>query len=72
RRYGEGGFAMMRLVSIPGGFTTPEARQEVEEFFNSHPTPAATRTIQQSLERIDLNVRWLERNREDMAAWFGE
>ncbi len=71
RRYGEGGFAMMRLVSVAGGFTTPEARQEVEEFFQSHPTPAATRTIQQSLERIDLNVRWLERNREDMAAWFG-
>ena len=71
RRYGDGGFAMMRLASITGGFTTPEARQDVEEFFKSHPTPSATRTIQQSLERIDLNVRWLERNREDMANWFG-
>ena len=61
---------MMRLASITGGFTTPEARQEVEEFFKSHPTPSATRTIQQSLERIDLNVRWLERNRQDMGNWF--
>ena len=71
RRYGSGGFAMMRLVSITGGFTTPEARRDVEEFFKSHPTPAATRTIRQSLERIDLNIRWLERNRGDLAKWFG-
>ena len=71
RRYGEGGFAMMRLVSITGGFTTPEARQDEEEFFKVHSAPAATRTIQQSLERVDLNIRWLERNRGDMANWFG-
>ena len=71
RRYGSGGFAMMRLVSITGGFTTPEARRDVEGFFKSHPTPSATRTIQQSLERIDLNIRWLERNRGDLAKWFG-
>ncbi|MCZ6891802.1 MAG: M1 family metallopeptidase [Chloroflexi bacterium] len=71
RRYGSGGFAMMRLVSITGGFTTQEARRDVERFFKSHPTPAATRTIQQSLERIDLNIRWLERNRRELAKWFG-
>ncbi len=70
RRYGAGGFAMMRLAGITGGFTTLDARQDVEEFFNSHPTPAATRTIQQSLERIGLNVRWLERNRADLARWL--
>ena len=71
RRYGAGGFAIMRLVSITGNFTTPEARQDVEEFFQGHPTPAAARTIQQALERIDLNARWLERNRDDLHKWFG-
>ena len=70
RRYGAGGFAMMRLVGITGSFTTLEARRDVEAFFQSHPAPAATRTIQQSLERIDLNVRWLERNRSDLATWL--
>ncbi|MFH1141484.1 MAG: M1 family metallopeptidase [Chloroflexota bacterium] len=70
RRYGAGGFAMMRLVGITGGFTTGAARRDVDEFFESHPTPAATRTIQQSLERIGLNVRWLERNRADLARWL--
>ena len=71
KRYGAGGFAMMRLVSITGGFATPEARRDVEEFFQRNPVPSATRTIQQSLERIDLNVRWLDRNRDDLARWFG-
>ena len=71
RRYGTGGFAMMRLVSITGGFATPEARRDVEEFFQRNPTPAVTRTIQQSLETIDLNIRWMDRNRDDLARWFG-
>ncbi len=70
RRYGAGGFAMMRLVGITGSFTTMEARRDVEEFFRTHPAPAAARTIQQSLERIALNVRWLESNREGLAQWF--
>ena len=71
RRYGAGGFAMMRLVQITGGFTTPAAREEVEDFFKEHPTPSASRTIQQSLERIGLNIRWLEQNRAGLAEWFG-
>ena len=71
RRYGEGGFALMRLVSIPSGFTTEEKHDEVEGFFKDHPAPAAKRSILQSLERIRLNIAFLERNRSDLAAWFG-
>ena len=70
RRYGRGGFAIMRLVGVTGSFTTPERAREVEEFFNSHPAPSAERTIQQSLERIRLNATWLERNRQDIAGWL--
>jgi puromycin-sensitive aminopeptidase len=72
RRYGQGGFAIMRLVGITGAFTTPEKAHEVEEFFREHPAPSAQRTIQQSLERIQLNVKWLERNRQGLAEWFGK
>ena len=71
RRYAGGGFAIMRLVSITGGFTTAEAAQDVQSFFEEHPTPSATRAIQQSLERINLNRLWLERNREELADWLG-
>ena len=60
RRYGDGGFALMRLVSIVSGFTTSERLKEVETFFEENPTPAAERTIRQAKERIRLNQSWLE------------
>ena len=71
RRYGSGGFGLMRLVSITNAFTSYEKRDDVAAFFAAHPTPAAERTIRQALERIALNAAWLERNREDLARYFG-
>ena len=70
RRYGRGGFAIMRLVGTTGAFTTPERAGDVEQFFQLHPAASAQRTIQQSLERIRLNVKWLERNRSGLEQWF--
>ena len=70
RRYGQGGFAVMRLVSITGGFTTHARADEVDQFFKDHPAPSAELTIQQSLERIRLNVQWLENNRKGMTDWL--
>ena len=72
RRYGEGGFALMRLVSIPSGFATAEKYEDVDRFFTDHPTPGAERSIRQTLEQIKLNTAWLERNRSDLAAWFAD
>ncbi|MFQ5872414.1 MAG: ERAP1-like C-terminal domain-containing protein, partial [Dehalococcoidia bacterium] len=69
-RYGKGGFMVMRLVSTTQAFNTLERAEEVEQFFREHPAPAAQRTVQQSLERIRLNARWLERNRTELAEWF--
>ena len=71
RRYGSGGFGLMRLVSICSSFNTEENMADVERFFTDHPTPAAERTIRQALERMRLNINWLERNRHDINAWFG-
>jgi len=70
RRYGQGGFAIMRLVSIAGSFTTLERAEEVEEFFQVNPAPSAQRTVQQALERIRLNAKWLELNRDKLGEWF--
>ena len=71
RRYGGGGFGLMRLVSIVNSFTTKEQQADVEKFFNDNPAPAAERTIRQALERMRLNIRWLEQNRPALNAWFG-
>ena len=70
RRYGGGGFGLMRLVGISGNFASEQRRTEVETFFQEHSAPAAERTIRQSLERIRLNATWLERNRSELAEWF--
>ena len=70
RRYGAGGFAIMHLVSFIGRFTTLDHAADVEEFFSRNPTPSASRTIQQSLERIRLNAKWLETNGQGIGEWF--
>ena len=71
RRYGGGGFGLMRLVSICNSFTTAERMADVENFFVENPAPAAERTIRQALERMRLNIRWVEQNRPALNAWFG-
>ena len=70
RRYGKGGFAIMRLVETAGRFTTSARAQEVEAFFAAHPAPSAARTLQQALERIRLNERWLARNAAPIGEWL--
>jgi puromycin-sensitive aminopeptidase len=60
----------MRLVSICSNFADAEKLADVERFFQEHPAPAAERTIRQSLERIRLNLTWLEKNRAGLAGWF--
>ena len=70
RRYGKGGFMIMRLVSITEDFTTLEQAAEVEAFFQANPVAGAQRTVQQSLESIRLNARWLELNADPITDWL--
>jgi puromycin-sensitive aminopeptidase len=71
RRYGRGGFLIARLIAATTeNFSTLDKAREVEEFFESHPAPAAARTIRQSTERIRSNALWLERDREAIRAWL--
>jgi puromycin-sensitive aminopeptidase len=71
QRYGGGGFLLTRLIeSVTSSFTALAKEREVAEFFLAHPVPSATRTVQQCLERIRINTRWLSRNRMEVAAWL--
>ena len=72
RRYGGGGFGLMRLVSICSHFNSQEKADEVDNFFAEHPAPAAERTILQALERVRLNIKWLEQNRQELTDWFAK
>ena len=70
RRYGKGGFAVMRIVAIPAGFASAEREEDVRAFFEAHPAPSAARSIQQTLESIRLNARWLEVNGAAACEWL--
>ncbi|MBM10819.1 MAG: aminopeptidase [Chloroflexi bacterium] len=70
RRYGGGGFGLMRLVSICSYFNSQEKADEVDSFFGEHPAPAAERTIRQAMERVRLNIKWLEQNRSELTNFF--
>ena len=72
RRYGEGGFALMRLVSMTAGFSSQEQLDDVATFFNENLAPAAERTVRQSLEAIRINISWLNLNREGLTTWLSE
>ncbi len=70
RRYGDGGFALMRLVSLVSGFSSLERLDEVETFFAANPTPAAERTIEQAKERIKLNSAWVDKYSKELATFL--
>ena len=70
RRYGEGGFGLMHLVSLTSMFTTEERREDVQRFFTDNPVPGAERAVRQSLERMSLNIGWLDKNRDELGRWL--
>lgn len=41
-----------------------------QSFFDSHPAPAAERTVQQCCENILLNAAWLKRDADDIQEYL--
>jgi puromycin-sensitive aminopeptidase len=54
-------FPRRRLIAATAHLATPEARREVEAFFTAHPVEAAERTLQQTLEQLDLLIAFRAR-----------
>ncbi|MBI4463376.1 MAG: M1 family metallopeptidase [Acidobacteria bacterium] len=66
-RYHGGGIGLLsRLIGISSGFTTRQNLEDVEDFFRRHRVPGTERAIKKSLELVRSNIRWLERDREDL------
>lgn len=70
RRYGDGGFGIMRLIGNLSGFSSLDNSLEIQKFFDENPTPGAERTIRQSLESIAINHAWLMKNEDSLESWF--
>ena len=68
--YGDGNHLLSRLISVWNRNTTREAYTKIKTFFKTHTAPAAERTIDQTLEHIDSNVRWIARDGKKIAQWL--
>uniref|UniRef100_A0A3B5LVZ0 Aminopeptidase n=1 Tax=Xiphophorus couchianus TaxID=32473 RepID=A0A3B5LVZ0_9TELE len=63
----QGGFLISRLIKVSClGFIKGLCAFPLQSFFESHPAPAAERTVEQCCENILLNAVWLKRDADDI------
>jgi aminopeptidase 2 len=55
---------------VLSAFTTEKQEEDVRSFFEGKDTKAFGIKLEQGLEEIAARRRWVERDREDMLAWF--
>ncbi|CAH1252312.1 ERAP1 [Branchiostoma lanceolatum] len=70
-RYGSGSFNMAELAKVPSHrFSTRKQLEEVRAFFQSHDISAAARAARQTIETIQANIYWLEKNKAKVKTWI--
>jgi len=57
------------VTIMTSSFTKPEQLARVEKFFADKDTNGFNQSLNQSLDAIRSKVAWLDRDREDVAAW---
>jgi len=70
KRFGDGAFLLVRFIEHLARIIDENVAKDIETFFSTHPAPSAQRTIKQCLESIRTNVRWLERDRKQVAEYL--
>ncbi|EDV26424.1 uncharacterized protein TRIADDRAFT_22803 [Trichoplax adhaerens] len=67
----QGGFLLSRLIKgCLSGFAGEEFSADIREFFSTKSVPAAERTIEQVIESIELNTKWLSRDVSSVTSWM--
>ncbi len=61
-RYGEGGYALGRLIKAIGGNAEIKDLKSFKKFFDKHDAPGAKRAVEQTKERLESNIAWLKRD----------
>lgn len=56
------------VVYSCGSFASEEKAAEIEAFFTRNPLPSSQRKIAQTLERIRINARFVERLKSEIGA----
>ena len=65
-----GGFNTGGLVSSTGSFCDASMREDVKNFFTSHPVPAAERSLRQAQERVNYCVDLKAQQSGVLASWL--
>ena len=65
-----GGSSASAIVASTRNFCDPEMRDQVQSFFSSHPVPAASRTLKQSLEQIGYCIDLKDRQGTELSTWL--
>ncbi|KAL1493346.1 hypothetical protein ABEB36_011418 [Hypothenemus hampei] len=69
--FGNSTSMMGSLISaVTAHLSTPYDYYEVTTYFNGMNVDAAARALEQSLEIIQLNINWLNKNKEDIYTWL--
>ncbi|XP_076261185.1 endoplasmic reticulum aminopeptidase 1-like isoform X2 [Rhynchophorus ferrugineus] len=69
--FGNSTTMMGSLISaVTAHLSTPYDYYEVTTYFNGMNVGSASRALQQSLEIIQLNINWLNKNKEEIYTWL--
>ncbi|XP_068711670.1 endoplasmic reticulum aminopeptidase 1-like isoform X2 [Montipora foliosa] len=70
-RYGKGSFDFSRLItSTTAHFNTEEKRNDVKTFFDKVDRGSGDRAVQQSLESINANIKWIAQHQPKVLSWI--
>ncbi|MBW3649407.1 MAG: M1 family metallopeptidase [Actinobacteria bacterium] len=61
-----------RMIESVSLLATPELAGEIRAFLTEHPVVAGQKTVEQTLERLDVNVAFLQREQERLPLLFAE
>ena len=60
----------VRLVEALGAFCDAKSRDDIKDFFKAHPQPAASRALDQTLERINSCIAMKDKESGNVSAWL--
>lgn len=66
-----GGFLLGRLAKgVVDGFASEEKALEAIQFFEQNPIASAKRAVDQAIETVRTNAKWIERDLDSIVSWF--
>ncbi|GLD74215.1 aminopeptidase N-like isoform X1 [Lates japonicus] len=73
-QYGVGSFSFASMISeVTARFSTEAELQQLEEFVEENSAVgfgSATLAVKQAVERTKANIKWLQKNKQEILDWF--